>query len=354
MPRTVSRPPVPEGEHSVVSYDGPDEEWDSFVFGRDRSTFCHLAGWRGIMTEVLGAKCNYLVAQRPDGEWTGVLPLVRVERRLFGRYLVSMPFLNYGGPLGSPEARAWLERHAVLEAQRVSADLLELRVRNAAPSELQTSHRKITVLLPLPAHKDELWQDKFPAKLRSQIRRPLKEGMETRFGPDEMPAFYEVFSRKMRDLGTPVLPRRFFERVVGVFRDLVVFGVTYLGAKPVAAGCGFVWGSEFELTWAASLPEHNRQAPNMLLYWSFMERMIDQGVHVFNFGRCSPGTGVHHFKRQWGGEDVALPWRQWSARGLVATPSPDGPLYRTATAVWRRLPLAFTNRAGPVLARRIP
>lgn len=343
-----------EAEHTVVPYDGSGDEWDAFLRRTDGSTFCHLAGWREIMRDVLGARCLYLIAQAPAGEWSGVLPLVHIESRLLGRYLVSMPFLNYGGPLGSPGARARLAEYAVSEARRTGMDLLELRARDEHPSDLRRSDRKITVLLPLPADKDELWRDTFPAKLRSQVRRPMREGMETRFGHDQVSAFYQVFARNMRDLGTPVLPRGFFERIAVVFQDLVVFGVVYLGTKPVASGCGFVWNGEFEMTWASSLQEHNPQAPNMLLYWSFMERMIARGANAFNFGRCTAGSGTHRFKQQWGGEDVPLPWRQWSPRGLTATPSPDRPLYRIATAMWQHLPLPLANLAGPVLARKIP
>ncbi len=95
-------------------------------------------------------------------------------------------------------------------------------------------------------------------------------------------------------------------------------------------------------------------APNMLLYWAFIETMISRGVRFFNFGRCTPNEGTHRFKRQWGGRDVPLPWAQWTPREVTATPSPDRPLFRAATAVWRRLPLPVTNRVGPILARRLP
>ena len=37
------------------------------------------------------------------GEVVGVLPLVRIASRLFGRRLVSMPFLDYGGVLAEPD-----------------------------------------------------------------------------------------------------------------------------------------------------------------------------------------------------------------------------------------------------------
>jgi FemAB-related protein (PEP-CTERM system-associated) len=330
--------------------------WDHLVTETAEGTFCHLAGWRELMADTLGAECLYRTATDRDGRPAGVLPLVRVRSRLFGHYLVSLPFLNYGGPIGTPPARQRLATWATQEARRSGADLLELRTRREPPlaGGLQTSHRKITVLLDLPDSAETLWSKGFSSKLRSQIRRPQKEGMTTAFGAGQAGAFYDVFSRNMRDLGTPVLPRRFFERLPRSFPKEVVFGVVYDRERPVAGGCGFVWGGEFEMTWASSLREYNSRAPNMLLYWSFMEEMIRAGVRCFNFGRCTPGEGTHRFKRQWGSRDLPLPWAQWSPRGLAATPSPDRPIFQLATAVWRRIPLELANRVGPVLARRIP
>jgi hypothetical protein len=122
----------------------------------------------------------------------------------------------------------------------------------------------------------------------------------------------------------------------------------------VAAGCGFIWGQEFELTWASSLREHKQRAPNMLLYWGLMQHMIGRGLGVFNFGRCTPDGGAHRFKLQWGGETVPLPWLQWSSTGTAAPPSPDRPLFQMATRVWSRMPLAVANTVGPLLARSLP
>jgi serine/alanine adding enzyme len=334
---------------------GDHAEWDQFVAGSDQSSFCHLAGWRHVMGEVFGHPCEYLVARDVDGAWAGVLPLVRVNSRLMGRYLVSMPFLNYGGPVGRPAARSALARVAGELASESGADLLELRTRHAMDSDLRVTQRKVLVLRSLPEDSEGLWRDQFPSKLRSQIRRPKKDGLEARFGVEHLPAFYTVFARHMRDLGTPVLPRAFFEALPRHFPDQVRFGVVYRGDEPCAAGCGFVWKSEFEMTWASSLLEYKRSAPNMLLYWAFMEQAIAEGMQTFNFGRSSPGTGPHRFKRQWGGTDVPLPWLQWSRGGVSATPTPDGSaLFRTATEIWKRVPVGLATRLGPYLARQIP
>jgi len=340
----------------VQSLDGATNSWDEFVAGAAGSSFCHLSGWRGILSDVLGTECLYRVLTDSAGEWHGVLPLVRVKSRIFGHYLVSLPFLNAGGPLGSPAARRRLVDDAVTEACRSRVELLELRSREAGDFDLSTSSRKITVVRPLPSNPDELFQS-FPSKLRSQIRRPLKEGLTIRFGLEQREPFYGVFAQTMRDLGTPVLPRAFFERAAATFPDLVTFGVVYRGDQPLAGGCGFVWREEFEMTWAGALRESRPIAANMLLYWSFMEEMIRRGIRTFNFGRCTPGGGTHHFKQQWGGADVPLPWCHYSPgreNAPKAPPSPDDPAFSWGPRLWRHLPLSLANFLGPRVVRYLP
>lgn len=338
----------------VVDADGDDERWDRYVASAPSSTFCHLAGWKQIMTGVLGHDSLYLAAVDETGEWRGVLPLVRI-RSMIGHYLISLPFLNDGGPVGDPAAQQSLVEYAVDEARRSGAGLLELRARDDVPGPVTPSYRKISVHLSLPASVEKLWKSTLRTKLRAQIRRPGKEGMTFRCGAAELDGFYRVFARNMRDLGTPVLPRAFFERGASTFGPSMMFAAVYskTGA-PVAGACCLHWRDELEVTWASSLREYNRQSPNMLLYSRLMEEAIDRDVKVFNFGRSSPGGSTHRFKQQWGGEDVPLPWPFWSRHAAIGVPSAKNSFYRFATAAWRRLPVGVANRFGPMLARLIP
>ena len=105
------------------------EEWDLWVRRCPKTTFCHASAWAGVMADALGHESCSRVALDADGKIAGILPLVRVRSRLFGHYLVSMPFLNYGGPLGDEGARRVLAQHAREEAERGRVDLLELRDR---------------------------------------------------------------------------------------------------------------------------------------------------------------------------------------------------------------------------------
>ena len=134
----------------VVSTTNDVARWNAFVASVAGSTFCHQAGWRDVMQSVLGHETSLLVATDETGEWRGVLPLVRV-RSILGRYSISMPFMNDGGPLGDDDAIAALVEFAVADAEKSGAKLLELRSRRMLPGRVSPSGRKVAVHLSLPS-----------------------------------------------------------------------------------------------------------------------------------------------------------------------------------------------------------
>lgn len=352
---TSTFPSSDDDELTISRFEGASERWDGLLEGLEGATFCHLYGWRRVMESALRHETYYWIAQDDQGRVHGLLPVVRVRSRLFGDYLMSMPFLNYGGPVGTPGARAALAKHAAEKARDLGVDLLELRNREELTAEpLVLNQRKLTVLKELPDTSEELWEDGIRSKVRSQVRRPMKEGMEVRSGPELLDPFYDVFSTTMRDLGTPVLPKSFFELIREEMNENAVFMVAELDGTPLAAGCGLHWNGELEMTWAGASREYSKLAPNMLLYWGMMEEGIERGMNLFNFGRCTPDSGTHRFKRQWGTEDHGLPWLQWSESGVPSPPDPERPEYRTAINVWRKLPVGLTRILGPPLARLLP
>jgi len=334
--------------------DVDSSEWDRFSSRQTGFTHCHLSDWRKVIERVFGHECLQFEERDAEGRLEGILPLVRVRSALFGNYLVSMPFLNYGGPLGTDAACRLLASRAVQEARASDADLMEFRSRVTLPIDLPVSHRKITVLLDLPDDPEVLMKA-LSAKVRNQIRRPQKEGVIIRFGVDQVGPFYRVFSRHMRDLGTPTFSRGFFEVIAETFPQSAWFGCAWLAAEPIACGAGFAIEGEFEMAWASSLLAYKRIAPNMLLYWAFMARAIGDGIPVFNFGRCTPNGGSHRFKKQWGSRDVPLHWYQYSTRGSrSATPFTVDEKYVWGPRLWRCLPVPVATLLGPRMVRYVP
>ncbi|MEX2284991.1 MAG: FemAB family XrtA/PEP-CTERM system-associated protein [Gemmatimonadota bacterium] len=336
----------------VELYRGGAPAWDAFVDAQPGATSSHLYAWKLVVKQVYGHDAPYLVALSDD-VIAGVLPLVDVRSFAFGRYLVSMPFLNAGGPLGTPEAIQQLTAAARRLAEQRKAQLTELRCTEALELDLPHSSEKVACVLPLPDTGEQLWSA-LGGKLRSQVRKPQKEGIELRFGADQIEPFYNVFARNMRDLGSPPHPQQFFESIARELGERVWFGCAYLKDVPVAAGCGLAFRDELEMTWASSLRQYNSLAPNMLLYWSFMERAVLQGFKTFNFGRCTPGSGAHRFKLQWGATDVPLYWYRSARQRGASTPRQDSGSLSLATRLWRHVPLPMANLIGARLRGGIP
>jgi FemAB-related protein (PEP-CTERM system-associated) len=285
-----------------------------------------------------------------------VLPLVHLNSRLFGSFLISLPCFNYCGAIAeNDEALAALIDYAHDLTEQVGASHVELRHRGDMPLDLPARYEKVGMALSLPGLETELWQS-FSSKLRSQIRRPTKEGASCQHGGRELlDPFYDVFSRNMRDLGTPVYPRSLFAEMCAQFSDYSQIFIVDMGGSPVAAGLTISYRNRIEVPFASSLRSYNRYSPNMLLYWSMLQHGVRQGYSIFDFGRCTVDSGSYRFKKQWGAVPELLAWHYiLSSSGELPRINPDNPKFRFAINLWRRLPMRVANFLGPQVVKHLP
>jgi len=209
--------------------------------------------------------------------------------------------------------------------------------------------------LELPKSEKDLWTS-FPSKLKSQIRKPQKEGMTGRIARyEELDNFYRIFSINMRDLGTPVYPKHFFRNILDHFPENSWICTVSTGSIPVASGFLLGFKGKLEIPWASSIREYNRLGPNMFLYWSCLEFACNRGFRVFDFGRSTVGEGTYRFKEQWGAIPHPMFWHYWMAKDApMPEINPRNPKYRFAIGVWKKLPVPITRIFGPRLVRNIP
>jgi hypothetical protein len=92
----------------------------------------------------------------------------------------------------------------------------------------------------------------------------------------------------------------------------------------------------------------------MLMYWRLLCRAIERGQHTFDFGRSSIDSNTFRFKEQWGAKPHPAVWQYYVRRGNVRDLRIESGKYDLMIRVWRRLPLALTRLAGPVIVRGIP
>jgi serine/alanine adding enzyme len=333
-----------------------DRVWDEYVDSHSRSSTYHRWRWRRVITETYPEhRPHYL--QAVDSERVcGVLPLIEMKSRLFGHFLVSLPFFNYGGVLADDDllASALLEEASQLAA-RLGAAYVELRQgENKLPLGWQEVAAKVAMVTPV-LETPEAMMKSLGSRLRNKIKHAHKHGLVCKWGKAEaVRDFYPVFAENMRNLGTPVYPRSWFENVMRHNPDATIMTVFDSGAC-VAATLIVVYRENVELPWIASTPTGRKHYSTALLYWEALAWAIQNNCKNVDFGRCTPGSGTYQFKQQWNPKEIPLSWYYWLAPG-VALPElrPTNPKYKLAVAAWQRLPLAVANRIGPWIVRNIP
>ncbi len=330
--------------------------WDEYVLKHPEGQLYHLFDWKEIVENTFGHRVSYFAAMENNTTVRGVFPYVHIKSMLFGNYAVSMPYFNYAGPIADDEEiERELVEHAIGEINNANCSHLEMRCTAEKKLDFPVKTSKVTMLLELPENEEDLFKS-FPSKLRSQIRRPEKEGMNFVSGREELlDEFYEVFAINMRDLGTPVYTKKLFSNILASFPDTSRLGMVYYNKIPVGAGLVIGFKKTMEIPWASTVRAYNRFSPNMMLYWNLLKLAIEMGYTCFDFGRCTPGEGTHRFKKQWGTSEKQLYWYYWLRNGGdLPEINPDNPKYKLAIGMWRKLPVWLTKIIGPSIVKNLP
>ena len=299
----------------------------------------------------------YVIDARLDGNVVGVLPLVFMKSLLFGRFLVSLPYLNWSGAIAEDEAvaRALIDR-AVELADELDVRYLELRhlSERSHPALTQKLTSKVQMHLPLSSSAETVWKQ-LKSVVRTQIRKGQKQGFSVVWGGKELlDGFYHVFAHNMRDLGTPVFGRRLFERILTQFPEQAELCVVEFEAAPVAGALAVHGQGITEVPSAAVLREFRPTAANSWMYWQLVERAVEREQALFDFGRSTIDSGTYVFKKKWGAVPEPTAWQYYVRKGNAVDMRPDGGKYDRAIKIWQRLPVGVTRLIGPTIVRGIP
>jgi FemAB-related protein (PEP-CTERM system-associated) len=331
-------------------------EWDRFVQSHSNGSPFHLMAWQRTISDTFGHQPFHLVANTSSGRVIGVLPLFLVRSCIFGRLLVSTPLAAYGGILAESEgvSHAIFQRVADM-AKDLSIQFVELRnFRNILA--LDSLLRKDLYV----TFRAELKEDPepnmlaIPRKTRAEIREGIRNELEFRvdaIGPSE---FFDVYSRTVRELGTPVFPKRLFVNGLEQFgSNCKIFSVHWKGRLASAVWTLF-YKDEVVPYFGGSIREYNRLAVNNFMYWMLMKYGIEHGYKIFDFGRSKKGTGSFDFKKRWGMTMSELSYQYALVRQKsLPDTSPLNPKFSMGIQIWRRLPLRVTQLIGPIVSKHL-
>ena len=338
-----------------VTENPPAEAWTAYVDAHPEASLFHGLTWQRVLERTFPSyRPCHRIAWRGD-RVCGVLPLYRVPWLPLGFSLISTPLGVYGGVCADDEeaAQALLEDAAAF-GQKTGAQYVELRQERALPS-LPTKDLYFTFRREiLPDHEADL--QSLPSERRRAIRVAIKKGLSCRIGGGELlTAFYEIYTRNMRTLGSPAFPRRLFELLLEHYGDRGrIFAVDHEG-RLTSASFTLFHRDQIMPYYAASTHDGTRLHTNEFMYWSIMCHGVEHGFKVIDFGRSKKGSGTFRFKQLWGIVPTHVPYQyRLITQREIPNLSPSNPKFAAVIWTWQRTPLPLTRWLGPKLSRFFP
>lgn len=339
-----------------VSEGVTDSDLARFLTDTPGSTPFHSAAWGRAIEQATGHRWHCLSARDGAGALVGVLPLHHVRSRLFGSALVSSGFAVDGGiVVRDPRAVAPLADAAIGLAKDLGLPGIELR-GGAMPEGWSIdagSHLGFVRQLCADAEAELA---AIPRKHRAEVRKALAYPLDVSVGrgDDDRAAHYRAYATSVRNLGTPVFPKRLFAAVLDHFGEAAdIVTVRHEGAV-VASVLSLYWNGAVMPYWGGGTHAARGLRANERLYFALMEHARGRGMAHFDFGRSKVGSGPAAYKKNWGFEGEPLSYARWAEAGVaVRDTNPTSGKYAMMIRAWQRLPLPVANLVGPMIARQL-
>lgn len=325
---------------------------EDFVANCGASLF-HRPAWLRAVANGTGQRAAGLVAERL-GVVTGWLPLTELRSPLFGKALVSSGFGVGGGIVADSAATAQsLADAAKSHALRGGFADIELRGGVIPDGWEQWSDKHCGFERALAADDDaELLA--IPRKARAEVRKGLGFGHRITVGRSaaDLAAHYACYSASVRNLGTPVFPKRLFAAMIEAFPDSADILTVWQGETPLASVLSFYHEGAVLPFWGGGVFAARGARANEVMYFELMLHARHQGMTRFDFGRSKTGSGPFAFKKNWGFDPQPLTYGAWTAPGAPRRNiDPTDASYSRKIELWKKLPLPVANLIGPWIAR---
>jgi FemAB-related protein (PEP-CTERM system-associated) len=326
------------------------QKWDDFVNNHHDATFFHLSGWKEVIERSFGHKTYYLYVEN-NGAITAILPLAHIKSALFGNALTSLSFCVYGGIVSlDQDSMQLLDKRACELAEELGVDHLELRNRTRQTPDRPYKDLYVTFRKSLEADVEKNMQA-IPRKQRAMIRKGIAAGLQSKIDTD-VDRFYQAYSESVRNLGTPVFSKKYFQILKEVFQNHCEILTVEKDGQLVSSVMSFYFKDEVLPYYGGGTDLARAVQGNDFMYWEVMRRAVENGIKVFDYGRSKIGTGSYSFKKHWGFEPEPL-FYEFHLVKAEALPdiNPLNPKYQLFIAAWKKLPLAMSQLVGPWLSK---
>ena len=324
--------------------------WNKYVHNSIHSTFYHQIGWKNVIEKVYGHKSYYLLAEE-EGILKGILPLFIVDNKL-----ISLPFAPYGGVCSDYEhIKELLISKAKELIEKENMRYLEIRDLQNTYDLVARDNKYFTFHIPLERDENEVWNKTAKGERRA-TKKAIKHNLNVFMGTEYLPEFYDLYSRRNRELGSPIHSYKFFKTIINEFPDTTAVQIVKHKEKCIGTKFLFFYKDTIISGWAASDTRYRSYSPNNILTWEIIKYGCNNNYTLFDFGRSEKESGTYEFKRKWGGaivKNISYQYYLYDSKNMPDTSKTNDKRIMFSKC-WKKVPLKLTVLVGPSLRKHFP
>lgn len=309
-----------------------DKRWDKFVYKHPKASIYHHSSWGEVIEQTYNYNPFYLAFENVEsGNFESIVPFFRIDSKLTGKRLISLPFTSYCNPLINQEQLEDVVRFAL----RYHSDInhVELRFISKAddvhPSLRNQQSTFVTNILDIKPDLDEMFRSFHNTSVRQRIKRAERNNLTVRMAEKEqdLKEFYRLTTMTRKKHGLPPQPYRFFVNMWNILRPknlLIVPLVEYQG-KIIAAAVILKFKRTYHFEYSASDQKFLKLCPNHKLIWESIKISHRNSAKHFDFGRSSQSNkSLIEFKERWAAKRSPLSYCYFPEASRVNTESGNG------------------------------
>jgi hypothetical protein len=286
-----------------------DPRWAQLVERHPKASVFHTVGWLQTLRHTYGYEPVAFTTSPPTGELKNGVVFCRIDSRLTGRRLVSLPFSDHCEPLcDSPADLHFLIRYLQTAMEHQEWKYLQLRPRNGKLDEVGDGHGWVCAqefffhALDLRPDLETVFRGLNKDSVQRRIQRAERAGLLEKSGNSEelLRDFYALFLKTRRRQGVPPTPYAWFHNLVVNLKEGLEIRVAYKEQYPIAAIVTLHFQDTVYYKYGSSDARFNKYGATPWLFWKAITCAKSRGATQFDLGRTEKdNAGLVAFKNQW-------------------------------------------------------
>jgi CelD/BcsL family acetyltransferase involved in cellulose biosynthesis len=338
-----------------------DPRWPEFLANHPRSSVFHSRPWLEALRRTYGYEPVAYTTQGPGRDLQNAAVFCRIESRLTGRRLVSLPFSDHCDFLikDSKELPVFLdgleqktrqERWRYIEIR----PLQEFRPSNsfAHPSASYSFHH-----IDLTPDLETLLANCHKSSTQRKIQRANREGLRYEEGVSKshLDDFYKLLVTTRRRHSLPPQPKSWFLNLIDCFGDDLKIRLAIRHGRAVAGMLTIRCKDTLIYKNGGSDSRFHNLGAMHMLYWESIRDAKAMGLRKFDLGRTDADqAGLIKFKSRWGAQQSAIKYWRFSAERRsphIFDQSGNGWKMRVLRRIFSLAPTSLLPKVGNLLYR---